>query len=379
MSSGARARPRLADIAEQAGVSRATVSVILNGRAAELRIAPETRTSVLNIARELGYVRNLAARRLRVQSRAQHRLSVTIASPFDTPLALLAPIIEGIQRAAYGGGTELDVGVSSFHLGRLTDVRPVFESALNHGVLVVGTSVEDDAFLNATEFPIPIVVIQRRSRYASVITDDELGGLAMTRHLLALGRTRVALMMPRLPIVVLHDRAAGYLRAHAEMGVVPDPALIVGAASYSLDAGYLAAQSMLASGLAFDALFCLDDQLAVGAARAFREAGLKLPADVALAGYCDHDVSDYVEPPLSSVRIPLVSMALEATNMLVRSIRRQTTETERVTFRAELVLRASTTGRREVQVDGLDPSYQAAHDGPRELVSLNIDPRGIRR
>jgi LacI family transcriptional regulator len=379
MSSSVRARPRLADIAEQAGVSRATVSVILNGRAAELRIAPETRTSVLNVARELGYVRNLAARRLRVQSRSQHRLSITIASPFDTPLALITPIVEGIQRAAYGGSTEVDVGVSSFHLGRLTDIRQVFESAVNHGVLVIGTSVDDDAFLNATEFPIPIVVIQRRSRHASVVTDDASGGLAMTRHLLALGRTRVALMMPRLPIVVLHDRAAGYLRAHAEMGVTPDPTLIVGADSYSFDAGYLAGQAMLAAGLAFDAVFCLDDQLAVGAARAFREAGLDLPRDVALAGYCDYDVSAYIDPPLSSVRIPLVSMAREATHILVRSIHHQTMDTERVTFRPELVLRASSTGRREEQVEPIDPPCEAAHDGARELVSLNIDPRRARQ
>ncbi len=163
------------------------------------------------------------------------------------------------------------------------------------------------------------------------------------------------------------------------MGVAPDPSLIVGAASYSFDAGYLAGQSMLASGLAFDAVFCLDDQLAVGAARAFREAGLKLPADVALAGYCDYDVSGYVEPPLSSVRVPLVSMALEATNILVRSIRRQTTDTERVRFRPELVLRTSTTDRPEVQVEAIDPPGAAAEDGARELVGVLIDPRDARR
>ena len=296
--------PTSRDIADIAGVSQATVSRALRNSPL---VRQETRDRIQEIARELNYFVNRNAAGLRThQSNTLALLLFDESDETDTRLNLFFwSMLDNITRAAARLG--YDVLVS---LQQATNDWHIEYQASNRadGLILLGYGDyaeyrEKLAALAAanTRFIIwgPIVKDQPGHSFGC---DNESGGYQATRHLVDLGRRRIAYLGRKESYSPEHAaRYNGYARALREAGLQPNDKLRV-KADNSESVGYRAARELLNSGEKFDAIFASTDLIAIGAMRALQESGLHVPDDVSVVGFDDMPLAEYVTPALTTVQ-----------------------------------------------------------------------------
>lgn len=269
----------LKDVAAIAGVSVSTASKVLRGGG---KASDATRERILDAAARLDYEPNALGQFL-----AQGRSATIGVLTLNAPGAFTMPVLTGATTAL--GARDLSVLVSDSRLDRslITATVRKFRARKVDGLLVVGDG-SGTAMRSVTEgFTVPVV-------YAYGVSDDpedvsflhngELAGELAGRHLLSLGRRRIAHISASLDDHSARERAAGLATALAEAGVE-----LVGGTGlhgdWSRSWGRRAAEDLLASGFEFDAVFCGNDTIATAASEVFRQAGLRIPEDVAIVGF----------------------------------------------------------------------------------------------
>jgi len=306
-------RPRLADVARQAGVSPATASRVLTGSA---RVRPETRQDVEDAIAQLGYVRNRAARSsgsLRSVSRELASCDIqlvllTVHSPRDYQTA------SRYLRSGHVDGALL----ASMHGGRPFDLH-----SLGIPVVLAGRPFGDD---DGDEF--------------SYVDADNVGGARMAvQYLLKNGRSTVATVAGPPDMAPGVDRLRGYRTAMADAGLA-DPGLIVFG-----DFGRVSAEHGLYRLLdrrpKIDAVFVASDLMAAGALRALRRTGRRVPEDVAVIGFEDSPLAQHTDPKLTTVRQPVEAMGSRLATELLGLIARAGQEPTHIILETELVVRES--------------------------------------
>jgi LacI family transcriptional regulator len=295
-------RPRIKDVAERAGVSPTTVSLVLNSRPGA-RIPDDTRDRVHRAAAEIGYTPNTLARNLR--TRGSQTIGFVSDEITTTPFAVR--MVEAAQEAAWargyllflvntGGSAETERATVEALLQQQVD-RFVY-ACMWHRVVPLPVGLPTDTvFLNAR----PV-----GGGHRAVVPDDRAGARAAIRELLAHGHRRIAFIDDELAPEASGLRLLGYHDALAEHGVAPDPALHV-RTSASTRGG------AAAGGALFDrpaaerptGFFCFNDRVAMGAYRAARHRGLRVPEDVSIVGYDDQEfIAAELDPPLTTVALP---------------------------------------------------------------------------
>lgn len=293
-------RPTSADVAEQAGVSRTTVSLVLNERGHSI---PEpTRRRVIDAARALGYFPgNTDGSRTRERS----QVIALVLRQTDQQVAadaLLAETLRGISAAARTAHYRVLVEpVTASHPSYGNIVR----SGRADGVIVSGPTFDDPEVrsLVADGFP---VVIQGRvpDLYApSVDVDNVASARLAVDHLLELGHRRIA-CITNAPVryTAAADRLAGYREACTSAGVAVDEGLFA-EGDFNAPSGHAAMSSVLKYGQP-DAVFVASDTVALGAIGAIRDAGLRVPEDISVIGFDDIALAAYFNPSLTTVRVP---------------------------------------------------------------------------
>ena len=177
-------------IAEHVGVSASAVSTVLAGRHEERRLAPATVEKIRKAVRDLGYVPNVAARRLRAQDPEVHHIELGILTSFEAPLFLVSRVLRQVQRMAdarTGPGRNFSVSIAMFHAGRLREMAGLLDASRFNGVVITNTLPADDAFLATTTLPYAVVVLGRcLPNYTCVLdTPGEIG-----RRAAEIGRAR---------------------------------------------------------------------------------------------------------------------------------------------------------------------------------------------
>lgn len=311
--------PTSRDIAELAGVSQATVSRALRNSPL---VRPETRERVQTIARELNYFVNRNAAGLRTHhSNTIALLLFDDGDQVETQLNLFfLSMLDNIVRAAARLNYEILVSLQQLHDDWHIQYRA---SQRADGLILLGYGdyaayrEKLDALADAdTHFMIwgPIVADQAGH---SVGCDNEAGGREATRHLLSLGRRRIAFIgntsARRSPEHAA--RFSGYMATLAASGIGPDAALQVSADNSEVE-GYEAVRKLIESDAEFDAVFAVTDLIAIGALRALQDAGKAVPGDVSLVGFDDMPLAAYVTPALTTVQ----QNAADASEALVRGI-----------------------------------------------------------
>lgn len=336
-------RVTLADVAAAAGVSTATVSHVL--RSAErndgtIRVSSSTRETVHRVAGELGYVPSAAGRGLALG--AVERIAIMVPNlvqPYFARMAealILALEERGLSttlRLTRDAEAERDalLGVTTRDVAGLI-VCPHFLSE----ELLAGAS---PALPTVQVGGLPTPGID------AVVMGEREGFLTATRHLLDLGRRRIAYVAdPWLPS---HEgpRYRGYLEAHTERGLEVDPALAIQGTDWDRrETGLEAMVGLLRSGAPFDAVMCINDAAAVGAMRAASLAGLRIPQDVAFTGFDNTEEAAYTTPPLTSVDPGVPEMAQRAVAMLIARLEGEDGPARRESAPLELIVRSSTGG-----------------------------------
>jgi len=334
--SGARTTangPTIAFIAERSGVSVPTVSKVLNGRS---DVSAETRQRVEDAIREHGY------RTSDRTSRAAPILEL-IFHELESEWAL--EIVRGVERVA--GQNHLAVVLSEMQ-GRRTPGRGWFEAVLARrptGVIAVFSDLNETLRTQLAARRIPYVVVDPTGEplhdTPSVGATNWNGGLTATRHLLSLGHRRIAVIGGPEWILCSRARIDGYRAAMDAAGVPIDPRL-VSYGRFHVEEGIDTGRALLALEDRPTAIFAGNDLQALGVYQAAREARLHIPEDLSVVGFDDLPVAQWVGPPLTTIRQPLIDMATAAAEMVLAIARGDEPAQTRIELATELVIREST-------------------------------------
>ena len=330
-------RPTIEDVAARAGVSRQTVSRVINNKG---EVSAETHARVLVAIDELGYRPSAAARSMVAGSTS----TLGCISPNLVDYTF-ANIIQSAQAEARRQGYFILTGSAPSE----ADVELLLEEMLHRqvdGLLVINPHADNRYrhFLPLVEKGMAVVYLnntpQQDEPVSSVRCDDHEGGYLATRYLIDLGHTGIATLVGPSNEECTLDRLAGYRQALSEAGLTFEPALMAGS-DWSASSGYRMTRQWLAMDRSFTAVFAQNDRMAVGAIRALREAGRPVPAAVSVIGFDDIPLASYFDPPLTTLRQPLEESGQQAARLLIETIQDPDRPLERVLTHARLIERGS--------------------------------------
>jgi len=329
------------DVAARAGVSRTTVSYVLNN-VETANISDQTRLRVLDAADALGYVPNAAAQML-----AGHRSHIIgLVFPRTHPhLAthlFLLQVLEGLMAVVQQQGMRLLIdSVESTVESAYLDLA---RTKRIDGLILIDVLGHDPALQRLALDDFPIVTLgQSHPRLCSVDVDNQTGARLAVEHLLAQGHQRIG-CITNFPTTA-HDpnlRMLGYQAALRNADRPLDPSLLV-EGLYQPESGFTAMQQLLDQPQPPTAVFVASDVMAMGALTAIYARGLTVPKDIAVVGFDDVPLARYTNPPLTTVRMPTVEMGQRAGELLFEQILGHTVEPQTL-LATELIVRASSLG-----------------------------------
>ena len=335
-----RARTRLSDLAEQAGVSTATVSRVLNGKPG---VSGDTRHAVLAALDTLGYERPHALR-----GRSAGLVGLLVPELTNPVFPAFAQAIESLlAERGYTpllctqepGGTTEDEYVSTLVDHSVDGI--VFVSGLHADTRADHSRYE---LLRSRGIPIVLVNGYVPGIDAPFVSPDDVASVDLAlRHLVSLGHARVGLAIGPERYVPARRKVDAFTAGLVQHGLAPDATQArdhVVSTLYTLEGGQAAAAELLDAG--HTAVVCGSDLMALGAVRAARSRGLRVPEDVSVVGYDDAPLIAFTDPPLTTVRQPVEAMARAAVSALLTEIGGDRTPRTELLFEPELVVRGST-------------------------------------
>ena len=332
-------------VAKLAGVSRTTVSFVLNG-VSGMGISEETRERVLTAAKQLGYVPNALARSLASGSAKTVALLLPHGDHVHVDVdAYLPRFLAGLSLACHSSQYKvlLEPVKESDRPGTFIDL---IDSGRVDGLVVLNPRRLDEAYLwELAEKGFPLVVFGSkwadRPGLCSIGVDNRGAARRATEHLLSLGHERIAhIGFASESYQVVRDRLDGFREALAAHGTEMNPAWIA-FGDYSAQSGYEAMRSMLARSPRMSALFAGNDTIAFGAMAALRDAGLRVPHDVAVVGYDDIPLAAFAAPPLTTMRTEPFNEGIDAAQTLLKLIRGESKDGSHRRDVAPLIVRQS--------------------------------------
>jgi DNA-binding LacI/PurR family transcriptional regulator len=341
---GRRNGSTLEEVASRAGVSRATVSRVVNGSP---KVSPDVRRAVEAAVLELGYVPNRAARSL--VTRRSGSVGVVITEP--TGRLFSDPFFPRLLRGISGALGARDLQLVLLMPETTTDTeRTAAYLAAGHvdGILLVSLHGDDPLPDAIAKAGVPFVLGGRllRTSAASFVDVDNRGGSRnAVEHLIAGGRRTIATIAGPADMGVGVDRLAGYREALADAGLALDDGLEA-FGDFTQESGATAMERLLTARPDIDAVFAASDLMASGAMAVLAAANRRIPQDVAVVGYDDSPIATSVTPRLTSVRQPIEEMGHEMARLLVEAVEGTDPVQRRVILATELVRRASSAGRR---------------------------------
>jgi LacI family transcriptional regulator len=330
--------PTIYELAALAGTTATTVSRVMNRRDG---VGAELRDRVLRIAREHGYepsfhARNLAARR---------SFSLGVVFPLRASELVENPVypelLGGIGDAFAEAGYVLSL-LTATDGASAEQVRSLVRERRVDGLLFPAARCGDELVDWAVDEGVPTVLVGHRDERPDLCWVDCAGDAAveiLTGRLLVAGRRRLVFLNGPMEYSSVRLRLDGFRRAVADASAEAREA----SAEFTSESGYEAMRTILAEGGEHpDAVVCVNDLVAAGALRALSEVGLSVPGDVAVTGFDDRFLAQWLSPALTTVKMPLTAMGRLGADMLVRLANRETVRERHVVLEAAIVERSST-------------------------------------
>jgi LacI family transcriptional regulator len=330
----------LEDIAAKAGVSRSTVSRVINN---EPYVSDKTRQRVLTVIEQEGFAPNPAARAL-VTQRTQvigvvipHVPIVVFEDAYYFPI-----LLQGVARITHERDYAMLLWLGQAGENSNQFYNRIVRNRLMDGVIIASAASNDPLIDHFLETGTPFVMVECPQRdwdrisYVSV--DNVAAAYTAVSHLIALGRRRIAHITGNLAISDGRDRVEGYKRALRDAGLPLDESLIV-EGNFAHRSGYAGMKTLLKRKV--DAVFASSDITARGALQALHEAQVRVPDDIALVGFDDLPTAVQVTPPLTTIHQPIEEKGARATSILLDMIENGLDEPQQVLLPTELIVRES--------------------------------------
>ncbi|MDC7294875.1 LacI family transcriptional regulator [Butyrivibrio sp. DSM 10294] len=309
----------IVEIAKRCGVGVSTVSRAINNHS---DINPETKKKIMAVIKETGYIPNNSARNLkRTDAKCIAVLVKGITNPF------FSPMIEVVEHETEKRGYALVLRHVEAYEDEVDVALELEKEKRLRGIIFMGGSTKH-ASDKVKQLNVPVVFATigsdisddlNRNAYSTVSVDDAFESKKITEYLISLGHKKIAIMAEGsdTPSIV-RLRLEGYLEALKDNNIEVNNNLIryVDKRIYTMQNGYDTAKALIDSGEEFTALYCVSDVLAIGALRAFADAGVRVPEDVSLAGFDGQELAAYCVPRLTTIRQPMGDISKETMKLL---------------------------------------------------------------
>lgn len=329
------------DVAERAGVSRTTVSLVLNN-VQGVQISEETRQRVIEAALALDYVPNAAAQAL-ASRRAQIIGLILTRNPHHIASdAFLNQILDGLITAVHQYSMRLMIDIVEPEHQKKAYLDLVRAKRID-GLILSGPRFDDQALLalESDRFPTVLMGQLPNSDFYSVDIDNFSAAERAVGHLIGLNHQKIACITNAHPsYTAAAERLRGYRQAITSSGLKYDEAL-VRYGDFDPESGYHRMIDLLEQDNHISAVFIASDVVAVGAKAAIRQHGLNIPQDIALVGFDDVPLARYLDPPLTTVRLPASELAAKASETLIEIIQGSPPPEKQVLLDSELIVRQS--------------------------------------
>lgn len=322
------------EIAEMANVSSATVSKVLNGK--DQYISEATRQRVLEIVEREGYIPNAIAKSLKIKS--TKTLGIVIP---DVMNLFFSELARGIEDAAEKKGYSVILCNSDNKESKEEKYIQVLQEKMVDGIIL--TASEKSVSKSLKRRNTPMVLLDRDisidGKVGRIVVDNEEGTYNATSHLIGKGCKNIGFISSANINKPSGQRLKGYERAILENHMPYDENKIF-LKNYTIDTGYEGTMTML-DRTEIDGICCGNDLIAIGAIKALKEKGIDVPEKVKITGFDDIQISQYLDPPLTTVRQPIYEMGEEAVQMLISIIEKKDVDIEKI-LKTILVERSST-------------------------------------
>lgn len=327
------------DIAKELNISIATVSRALSG---DKNIRQETKKLVLEVAEKYGYKRNPVA--INLKSGRTNTVGV-IVPEMKTPF--FSCIIEGIQNVMYSKGVKVIIAQSDENPARERENLLLMESFMVDGI-IIGICHKDknkDVFQELIDKSIPLVFYDRIPNevdVSKVVIDDYSKSFFLVEHLIRKGMKKIAHIIAPDYMQSSDIRFRGYKDALAKFKIPYDKRLVVKSSGMLFEDGVIAAEQLIKKGIPIEAIFACTDTVAIGAMNYLQDNNIRVPEDIAIAGFSGTVLSQVVRPALTTVQQPLLKMGEICAEVLLEKINNPSIENRTVILDADIEYRAST-------------------------------------
>jgi LacI family transcriptional regulator len=323
------------DVARAAGVSVATVSRVFNNSGP---VHEETRARVREVAGALRYSPNSAARSLITAK--SNTLGVLLPDLYGE---FFSEVIRGIDQTAQHNGYHVLVSSSHETQAHIEGAMRAMRGRVD-GLIVMSPDIDGSTLAANLPDSLPVVLLNCAvdgTSYDAISVDNFGGAYAMVRHLLTTGGTRVAIITGSSRNYDARERLRGYRAALRDAGAEQQEGWEI-AGDFTETGGYRAAREIAALSPRPTAVFAANDAMAIGALSAFREVGLRVPEDIAVAGFDDIPMARYMSPPLTSVHVEISELGARAMGVLLAAVHEKNRhERQQVVLPTTLVVRQS--------------------------------------
>jgi LacI family repressor for deo operon, udp, cdd, tsx, nupC, and nupG len=328
-------RATIRQVAAAAKVSVATVSRALENPQI---VAEDTLRRVHAVIQELGYTPNAQAQMLRT---SKTRLVIALVPDISNPF--FSEVIRGIEQVAHENRYAVLLGDSQNSPAREQAYADMIPARQADGLITLVPRLPKQfghkpfPLVNACEY-VP------DGGVTSVYVDNTAGALAAVQHLITLGHRSIAFISGPKLTAICTDRQRGYELALKQAKLRFNPALM-GTGDFTVESGVRATEALFASGAEFSALFCANDEMAIGAMQALRARGLRIPQDVSIVGFDDIRFARYTDPPLTTIAQPKEELGRQAMRSLLEILDNPHTPPTKRVLSTDLVVRGSTGPR----------------------------------
>lgn len=325
------------DIADLAGVSKTTVSKVLNNK--DDKISDITRQKILDIVREKNYIPNKMAQSLVTKKTKTIGIIIPdIRNPFFTD------IVRGAEDKAVKEGYNIILCNTDENVDKEIKAFNTLVEKMVDGIIFAPSSKID---LNSKEYNLstkPIVLVDKKLDIKNlkgiVSLDNEEGTCLEMNHLVEMNHKKILYLSGPLKNEIARDRLKGYKKALKEANIEYDENLVI-QGEYSLDWGYEIIKSL--KNINFTAICAANDLIAIGAIKALKERNIQIPKDISIVGFDDIQTSSIIEPQLTTIKQNSYDMGYESANILIKNLEEEVNNIEKMIFKPELIIRSSTS------------------------------------
>lgn len=323
------------DVAKLAKVSIATVSRVTSNKEG---VNEETKARVIEAMAKLGYRPNSAARTLRMS-----KSNIVIVLMINIKNSFFSEFIRGIEEVARKAGYYILIGSTDGDPEKEAEYIDLVQESRVDGVILTTAGVLDETTIKKISETSPMVLTfdyVPSNQIPSISIDNESASRKITNHLIGLGHRRIAHITGDMGRLQTQTRLYGYKQALSQHSIPVDEALIQ-EGGYLFKDGYLATKKILSFDNLPTAIYGGNDNVAIGSLRAILEAGLRIPEDIAVVGFDDVDISNYVTPSLTTIHQPRYEIGKRAMGLLLKKISQEDVDHRHIILEDELIIRES--------------------------------------